>query len=171
MDRTYRASNGIYLYAAVLLVAAVVLAFEALQRFRSAASVPGVLLLILAAAWLLVAVALLSGTGRLRVVIRPDSIVMAGMGPTRRMAWTDVESVREIRGPAYELSLRDLLPGPFLPHGILRGETVLELIARPAMRMVFRRAIVESYGALQQDVLRSIPKDAEVDLHARWWKD
>jgi hypothetical protein len=171
MDRTYRASNGIYIYAALLILAAVVLAFEAVQRFRGEAAVSGVLLALLAGAWFLVAVALLSRTGRLRIVIRPDSILMTGLGPPRRMSWADVESVREVRGPAYELSLRNLLPGPFLPHGILRGETVLELIARPAMRIVFRRALVESYGALQQDVLRSIPKDAEVDLHARWWRD
>jgi hypothetical protein len=39
------------------------------------------------------------------------------------------------------------------------------------MRILLRRALLQGYGALQQDVVRSVPKDADVDLHARWWHD
>ena len=169
MERTYRASSAVYVYLALLALATLALAFEAAQRFRGGDAVAAALLGALAAVWLAVLVWLYVRWGRLRVVIRPDSLLVTGGGPTRRVSWSDIEQVREIRGPAYELALKGLLPGPYLPHGLLRGETVLELVTRAATRVVLRRALVQGYGALQQDVVRLVPKDAEVDLHARWW--
>ena len=70
-----------------------------------------------------------------------------------------------------ELALRHLLPGPFLPHTLLRGETVLEVVARPGVRILLRQALFDGYGSLREDVLRLISKTAEVDLHGRWWRE
>ena len=171
MERTYRAANGVYVYAVLLLLLAAILGWEAVDRLRGAETLYGALVGLLAAVWLICALVLVWRWGRLRIVITPDVLLVAGSGPARRVHWADVERVRELRGPAYQLSLRRLLPGPFLPHGIVRGETVLEVVARPATRIAFRRALVHGYLALRQDVLRSVPKDAQVDQHARWWRD
>ncbi|MGH2350229.1 MAG: hypothetical protein ACRDJN_01275 [Chloroflexota bacterium] len=171
MEHSYRAANGLYFYVAFLIVDALILAYEAITRLRTGQPIPGVLLAALAALCVGVAVLLFARWGRLRIVITPEMLSVFGDGPSRRIDWADVERVREVRGPAYQLSLRDLLPGPYLPLGLLRGETVLELSGQPAMRIVVRRALVSGYGALRQDVLSSIPKDTEVDLHARWWHE
>jgi hypothetical protein len=53
----------------------------------------------------------------------------------------------------------------------VRGETVLEVLARPGMRVVLRQALVDGYDSLKEDVLRLISKTAEVDLHGRWWRE
>jgi hypothetical protein len=171
MERTYRASNALYVYLALLALATLALSVEAVQRFQNGDSVAAALLGVLAAVWLVILLWLYARWGRLRVVVRPDSLLVAGGGPTRRIRWSDVEQVREIRGPAYQLSLKGWLPGPYLPHGLLQGETVLELVTHSAMSLVLRRALVHGYGTLQQDVVRLVPKDADVDLHARWWHD
>ena len=107
------------------------------------------------------------------MVITPEAMALSGQGdrPAQLVEWADVERVREVKGPAYQLSLRGLLPGPYLPHGLLRGETVLEIDAHPNQRVLLRRALVGGYGALQQDVVRQVPKDTAIDLHARWWRD
>lgn len=171
MERSYRASNGLFLYVAFLLLDALVLGWEGARRVTHAAPVSGLLLLLIGLACLALAAVLAANWGQAKVVITHDSLLIRGERPPRRIYWADVDSVREIHGPAYQLSLRELLPGPYLPHGLVRGETVLEVVARPAMRVVLRRSLVEGYGALRDDVLRSIPRDAEVDLHARWWRD
>ena len=98
-------------------------------------------------------------------------MLISGDGPDRRIYWSDVEQVREIRGPPYQLSLRRLLPGPYLPHTLLRGETILEIVARPATRVLLRRALVGGFGSLHEDVLSHVPKEAALDLHVRWWRD
>jgi hypothetical protein len=48
---------------------------------------------------------------------------------------------------------------------------VLELTVRPDARLLIRRSLVDRYGSLRDDVLRSVSKHAEVDLHARWWRE
>lgn len=169
MDRVYRASNGLYAYALFLTVDAVVLGWEAGQRLRADAIVASVVLGIMATICISFAVALLLRWGRLHIVLTPETLVVKGVRPVRRLNWSDIGQVREIRGPAYQLSLRRLLPGPYLPHGLLRGETVLELQAAPAVRIVLRHALIKGYSTLREDVLRSVPKNAAVDLHARWW--
>jgi hypothetical protein len=113
---------------------------------------------------------LLARWGRLRVSLRSDALSVVGDGPERHLSWADVVAVREYRGPAYQLSVRGLFPGPYLPHGLLRGEAVLEIEARPAVKLHFRQALLDSYGAFRQDVLRSVGRDVPVDLHARWWR-
>ena len=170
MERSYRASNGIFAYAALLILTAVLLALEASQRFRQGSTGWGAFLALFALSWVACAGYLLWWWGRLRVVVRSDSLSMSGNGPDRRVAWRDVERIREFRGPAYQLSLRGLLPGPYLPHGLLRGETVLALDIHPATRLYFRQALLDSYPAFRQEVVRSAGRDVEVDLHARWWK-
>jgi hypothetical protein len=170
MERSYRASNALYAYAFLLGLTALLLAIEALQRFRAGQAGFGAFLMLLALAWLGCAGYLLFRWGRLRVSLRSDTLAVTGDAPDRHLSWADVVAVREYRGPAYQLSLRGLLPGPYLPHGLVRGEAVLEIEARPAMRLHFRQALLDSYGAFRQDVLRSVGRDVPVDLHARWWK-
>lgn len=170
MERTYRTSKGLYVYAGLLLLTAALLAFEAFQRFRAGATGWSIFLATLALIWVVVAAYLLARWGKMRVVVRSDSITIRGDGPDRTIEWAEVIRLRELRGPAYQLSVRGLLPGPYLPLGLLRGETVLEIVGRPATRLVIRQALVDGYGALRQDVVGSVPRDASVDLHARWWR-
>jgi hypothetical protein len=172
MERTYRASNGLYFYIAFLVLDATVLAIEALVRLRSERLPSGVFLAVLALVCAFLAALLFLRWGRLRVVITPETMtVWHGNGPAQHIEWADFERVREMTGPAYQLSLKDLLPGPYLPHGLLQGETVLEVTSHPRQRLVLRRSLVNGFGALRQDVQRSVPKDTDVDLHARWWRD
>ena len=170
MERSYRTANGIYAYAALLVLTAILLGLEAAQRFRLGAAGWGTFLTIFAVAWVGCAAYMLWRWGRLHITLRSDSLAMKGNGPDRRVAWRDVERIREFRGPAYQLSLRGLLPGPYLPHGLVRGETVLALDIHPATRLLFRQALLDSYTAFRQEVVRSAGREAEVDLHARWWK-
>src|SRR5437762_12357418 len=125
MERSFRASNGLYVYVFLLALTGLLLAVEATQRLRAGAVGWGVLLWILAVTWLGCGAALLYAWGRLRITLTSDSLHITGSGPDRRIVWRDVERIKEYRGPAYQLSLRGLLPGPYLPHGLLRGETVL----------------------------------------------
>lgn len=171
MERSYRASNGLYFYIIFLALDAIVLAVEATVRLRSDRVISGALLAGLAVLCVVVAVLLFLRWGRLRVAITAETLTVSGDGPLQQVEWADVERVREMRAPAYQLSLKGLLPGPYLPHGLVRGETVLEIAAHPGPRVVLRRALVSGYGALQQDVLRSVSKDTEIDLHARWWRE
>jgi hypothetical protein len=171
MERTYRASAKVYVYALLLAIDAAILGWEASNRLSRGALPSGAIVALLALGCLLGAWYLVWRWGRLRVSITRDALVIRGPASPRRLYWADVDRVREIRGPAYQLSLRRLLPGPYLPDTLLRGETVLELVARPGTRLVLRRALIDGYEALRQDVLRSISKTAEVDLHARWWRD
>jgi hypothetical protein len=173
MARVFRSSNGLYFYIGFLLLDALVLGAEGAARLQGGQLPTGVLLGVLAAACVAVAAVLYVRWGRLQVTISPETLTISGQGdrPPQHLEWADVERVRELRGPAYQLSLRGLLPGPYLPHGLLRGETVLEIDAHPGQKVLVRRALVSGYGALQQDVIRSVPKDAEIDLHARWWRD
>ena len=172
MERTYRASNTVlWLYPLFLVFDTLILGYDGVTRLRHGAPISGVFLLILALACLVCAVALFARWGRVHVVVTPDALLVRGETPPRRIYWADVDRVRELQGPAYQLSLRDLLPGPYLPHTLLRGETVLEILARPGMRVVLRRALVDGYGSLKEDVLRLISKTAEVDLHGRWWRN
>ena len=171
MERTYRASNGIFAYAVFLLLDAVAVGWEGLKRLQAAGIFSAAILLLVALICLGCAAALVWRWGRVRVIITSDTLLVRGEMPPRRIYWADVDRVREIRGPAYQLSLRRLLPGPYFPHTLVRGETVLEVLARPGMRVVFRRALVDGYEALKQDALRSISKTAEVDLHGRWWRE
>ena len=170
MERSYRASNGIYVYAALLVLTATLLGIEATQRLRQGSMGWGAFLALFAAAWVACAVYLVWRWGRVRVTLRSDSLSMTGDGPDRRVAWRDVERIQEFRGPAYQLSLRGLLPGPYVPHGLLRGETVLALDIHPATRLLFRQALLDAYPAFRQEVVRSAGRDVDVDLHARWWK-
>ncbi|HEU5316751.1 MAG TPA: hypothetical protein VFX49_11615, partial [Chloroflexota bacterium] len=48
--------------------------------------------------------------------------------------------------------------------------TVLALDIHPATRLYFRQALLDSYPAFRQEVVRSAGRDVEVDLHARYWK-
>lgn len=169
MERTYRPSNAVYLYAALLALDTIVLAWEGLQRLRSGELLVGVVLVALGMMCAAAGAALFWGYGRTRVVITRDALVVRGETPPRRLYWADVDRVREFHGPAYQLALQHLFTGPYLPHGLMRGETVLELTARSG-RLLIRRALIDGYEALRQDVLRSISKHAEVDLHARWWR-
>lgn len=170
MERAYRTSNGLYLYAFFLVLTAALLGLEAIQRLRTGSGGWGVFLALLALCWAGCAAYLIARWGRVRIAVRSDALSVTGDGPERRFSWTDVERVREFRGPAYQLSLRGLLPGPYLPHGLVRGETVLAIDLRAATRMLFRQALVDSYAAFRQDVVRSSGRDIEVDLHARWWR-
>lgn len=172
MERTYRASNWIWFYTTFLLLDAFILTIESANRVRAGAPFSGVILGILALICLGCATLLAWRCGRLKVTVRHDAVLVNGDGGLpRNMHWEDVDLVREIRGPAYQLSLRRLLPGPYLPHTLFRGETVLEVLARPAMRIVFRQALIRGYGTLREDVVRaSRAGGAEVDLHARWWR-
>lgn len=170
MERSYRASNALYAYAFLLGLTALLLGIEAIQRLRSGATGTSILLAILALAWGGCAAYLGYRWGRLRVSLRSDALAVYGDGPERRVPWSNVIAVREYRGPAFQLAIRGLLPGPYLPHGLLRGESVLEVEARPTMTLHFRQALVDSYGAFRQDVLRSVSRDVPVDLHARWWR-
>src|SRR5687767_3525162 len=154
----------------MLVLTAILLGLEAGQRLRVGAMGWGMFLLLFAAAWVGCAAYLLWRWGRMRVTLRSDSLAMHGDGPDRRVAWRDVERIREFRGPAYQLSLRGLLPGPYLPHGLVRGETVLALDIHPATRLLFRQALLDSYAAFRQEVVRSAGREVEVDLHARWWR-
>jgi hypothetical protein len=169
MERSYRTSNAVFAYAFLLLLTALLLGLEAVQRLRSGAVPTGLLVGLLALAWLASAAFLLLRWGRLRIRIRSDAIEISGDGLERHFGWDNIERVREFRGPAYQLSLRGILPGPYLPHGLLRGETVLVLDVHPATRLVFRQALIDSYGAFRQEVVRSVGRDTEVDLHGRWW--
>ena len=172
MERTYRTSNAVYVYAFLLALSGVWIAFEATQQLRVGNPVAAVFLALVALTWLGCAGFLVLRWGQLRITVSSDQIaVTGGEGPERRLYWADVYRVRELRGPAYQLMLRGLLPGPYLPLGLIRSETVLEIAGRPASRVLFRQALVQSYPAFQQDVLRSVPRDTEVDLHARWWRD
>jgi hypothetical protein len=171
MERVYRASNGLFFYAGFLVLDAVVLAVEAVNRLRGGQTPTGVVLAVLAAVCAGLALLLALRWGRLRIAIAPETLTVTGDGPARHIEWADVERVRELRGPAYQLSLQGYLPGPYLPHGLVRGETVLEIVAHPGQHVVIRRALVAGYPALQQDVLRSVSKDTEIDLHARWWRE
>jgi hypothetical protein len=170
MERGFRSSNGVYIYVFLLALTGLLLGVEATQRFRGGAVGWGVLLVLLAVGWLGSAAALFYTWGRARIALTTDALTISGYGPDRRVVWRDVERIREFKGPAYQLSLRGLLPGPYLPHGLLRGETVLLLDVHPATRLLFRQALLDSYGALRQEVVRCAGKDVEVDLHARWWK-
>ena len=172
MDRTYRASNGIlFFYPVFLTLDTILLAFDGVTRLRHGALLAGLVLVILAAVCAVCAVLLLWRWGRVTVVVTRDALLVRGETPARRIYWSDVDRIREIKGPAYQLSLRNLLPGPYLPHTLMRGETVLEVLARPGMRVVLRQALVDGYDSLKEDVLRLISKTAEVDLHGRWWRD
>jgi hypothetical protein len=173
MDRVFRASNGLYFYVAFLILDALVLGLEAGSRLRSGQAPAGVLLILLAVACLAIAALLYLRWGRIRVTVSPETLTVSGQGDraAQHVEWADVERVRELKGPAYQLSLRGLLPGPYLPHGLVRGETVLEIDVHPGQKVLVRRALISGYGALQQDVIRAVPKDTEVDLHARWWRD
>jgi hypothetical protein len=171
MERTYRASNGVFLYTLFLALDTLVLGWDGVGRLRRGLPLSGVVLVLLAVICAACAIALLWRWGRVRVIITPDALLVRGEAPVRRVYWADVDRVRELRGPAYQLSLRHLLPGPYLPHTLLRGETVLEVLARPGMRVVLRQALVDGYGSLKEDVLRLISKTAEVDLHGRWWRE
>jgi hypothetical protein len=173
MERTFRASNGLYFYVAFLLFDALVLGIEGATRLRGEQRAAGILLGVLAALCVALAAALFLRWGRLKVVIAPEKMTVSGQGdrPPQQLDWADVERVRELKGPAYQLSLRGLLPGPYLPYGLVKGETVLEIDAHPGQKVLVRRALVSGYGALLQDVVRSVPKDADIDLHARWWRD
>ena len=170
MERSFRSANAVYVYAFLLTLTGLLLAIEGSQRFRAGAGGWGVLLTLFALAWLGCAAALLYQWGRARITLTSDSLSMKGIGPDRRILWRDVERIREFRGPAYQLSLRGLLPGPYLPHGLLRGEVVLALDVHPATRLLFRQALIDSYGALRQEIVRCAGRDVEVDLHARWWR-
>lgn len=170
MERSYRTSNGVFMYAFLLALTGLLLGLEAVQRLRADSPAWGIFLSLMAVAWVACGVALLLRWGRLRLTLRSDSLVIAGDGPERRIDWANVERVQEFSGPAYQLGLRGLLPGPYLPHGLLRGETVLQVDARPAMRLRVRKALVDSYAAFRQDVVRSAGRDVLVDLHARWWR-
>ena len=169
MERSYRSSNGVFLYALLLILTALLLGLEAVQRIRSGVLAWGAVLALLAVAWIGCALYFLYRWGRVHIVIRSDYLGMAGNGPERRVAWSDVTRVREFRGPAYQLSLRGLLPGPYLPHGLMRGETVLAIDMRASTRMLFRQALIDSYVAFRQETVRSVGRDVEVDLHGRWW--
>jgi hypothetical protein len=170
VERSYRAANGIFVYAALLILTAALLGIEAVQRLRQGAMAWGIALAAVAAAWVLLAAYLLWRWGRMRITLRSDSLSMTGNGPDRRVAWRDVERIREFRGPAYQLSLRGLLPGPYVPHGLLRGETVLALDVHPATRLLFRQALIDAYPVFRQEVVRSAGREVDVDLHARWWR-
>ncbi|HEX2035107.1 MAG TPA: PH domain-containing protein [Chloroflexota bacterium] len=171
MERRYRASSGLFFYIAFLAVDALVLGWDGANRLMDGPSLAGVVLAALAAMCALLALILFVRWGRLRVVVSPQALTVVGDGRARHVGWGDIERVREIRGPAYQLSVQGLLPGPYLPHGLLRGETVLELDTTSGKRILLRRALIGRYASLQQEVLRSIPKDTQVDLHARWWRD
>jgi hypothetical protein len=170
MERVYRVSNSLYIYLFLLVLTALLLAFEAFQRLRTGDTGWGAFILVLALAWVGCAVAVYLRWCRLRIGIRSDSLTVTGDGPEKRLAWTDVERVREFRGPAYQLALRGLLPGPYLPHGLFRGETVLALQVRGSSQLLFRQSLIDSYGAFRQEVVRSLGRDVGVDLHARWWR-
>ena len=170
MERAYRASNGVYLYAFFLAVDAVALGWDGINRLRQGLTTSGAVLALLAVICAALATVLVWRWGRTRIVVTPDAMLIRGEAP-RRIYWADVDRVREIRGPSYQLALRHLLPGPFLPHTLLRGETVLEVVAHPGARLLFRQALVDGYGSLREDVLRLISKTAEVDLHGRWWRE
>jgi hypothetical protein len=171
MERTYRASNGVFIYALFLALDAVVLGWDAAGRLRHGAPISGVVEILLALVCAGCAIALVWRYGRVSVIVTPDALLIRGETPPRRIYWADVDRVRELHGPAYQLSLRHLLPGPYLPHTLVRGETVLEVLARPGMRVVLRQALVDGYDSLKEDVLRLISKTAEVDLHGRWWRE
>ncbi|MGI8422709.1 MAG: hypothetical protein ACR2NO_01090 [Chloroflexota bacterium] len=170
MERSHRASNVVYAYAAMLALTSVLLGLEAAQRFRAGAAGWGIFLLSFALAWLGCAGYLAWRWGGVRVILSADALSMKGDGPDRRVAWRDVERIREFRGAAYQLSLRGLLPGPYLPHSLVRGETVLALDIHPATRLLFRQALLDSYNAFRQEVVQSAGREVEVDLHARWWR-
>ena len=170
MERTYRASNGVFAYALFLLFDAFVLGWEGWRRLHGGGPIAGTILAGLAIVCLGCAAWLAGRWGRMKVVVKPDVLIVEGELPVRRMNWADVERVREVRGPAYQMKLHDLLPGPYLPHGLFRGERTLELLARPGMRVVIREALVEGFGSLREDVLRLVPKGTAVDLHSRWWR-
>src|SRR5574341_252283 len=147
MDRTYRAANGIYGYVVLLAAATAILGWEAAVRLRAGEALAGAALAALAVLWGAVALVLALRWGRYRVTVRHDALLVRGDGPARRLPWADVDSVREVHGPAYELSQRNLLPGPYLPHALLRGETVLELVTQSTMQVVLRQALLEGYPA------------------------
>jgi hypothetical protein len=169
MERRYRASNAIFIYAGLLVFTALLLGIEAIQQFRGGAINWGALLAVLAISWLGAAGVLVFRWGRLMVTVRSDLLHLSGHGLERRAYWSDVARVREFRGPAYQLAIRGLLPGPYLPLGLLRDETVLEVVARPGVRILIRQALVDGYGSVRQDILSSVPRETEIDLHARWW--
>ena len=171
MERTYRAANGVILYTLFLAIDALVLAIDGLNRLRHGLPWSGALLLLLGLACISCSIALAWRWGRVQVIVTRDALLIRGETPARRIYWADVDRVREIRAPAYQLSLQNLLPGPYLPHSLVRGETVLEILARPGMRVVVRQALVDGYDSLKEDVLRLISKTAEVDLHGRWWHE
>jgi hypothetical protein len=170
MERVYRISNSLYIYLFLLLLTALLLGFEAIQRLRTGDAGWGSFVLFLALVWIGCAVAVYLRWCRLRIGIRSDSLTVQGDGPEKRLAWTDVDRVREFSGPAYQLALRGLLPGPYLPHGLFRGETVLALDVRASTQLLFRRSLIDSYGAFRQEVIRSLGREVGVDLHARWWR-
>jgi hypothetical protein len=171
MERAYRASNGVFFYIFFLILDALALGWDAGNRLRQGLTVSGALLGLLALICAICAILLLWRQGRTRIVVTPDAMLIRGEAPLQRIYWADVDRVREVRGPAYQLALRHLLPGPFLPHTLLRGETVLEVDAHPGTRVLLRQALVDGYGSLREDVLRLISKTAEVDLHGRWWRE
>src|SRR5438045_547779 len=115
MERVYRASNAVYFYAALLALDALVLGREGAIRVREALPI-AVVLLLLAALCLLGGIVLLWRWGRLRVTISRDELLVRGVVPRRRLYWADVDRVREFRGPPYQLHVRDLFTGPYLPH-------------------------------------------------------
>jgi hypothetical protein len=171
MERTYRASNNVFFYAFFLLLDTLALGWDGVGRLRQGLTVSGALLALLALACAAAAVLLLWRWGRVRIIVTPDALLVRGETPPRRIYWADVDRVREIHGPPYQLSLRRLLPGPYLPHTLLRTETVLEVLARPGTRVLVRRALIDGYGSFKEDVLRLISKTAQVDLHGRWWRE
>ena len=137
MERTFGASGGLYFYIAFLVLDTLVLGIEGATQLRAGSLPAAILLLALAALCAALAAALFLRWGRLRVVITPEAMALSGQGdrPAQLVEWADVERVREVKGPAYQLSLRGLLPGPYLPHGLLRGETVLEIDAHPGQKV------------------------------------
>lgn len=170
MERTFRASNTVFWYAAFLLFDTGALARESRQAF-AVGGAGGVLLAVLALCCLACAALLLWRYGRVVVVVTPEMLAVRGAASTHRIYWTEVDRVRELHGPAYQLSLQGLLPGPYLPHGLLNGETVLEILVRPGVRLVFRRSLIARYDEFREETVRMVPKSAEIDLRARWWRD
>jgi len=171
MERSYRASNNVFFYAFFLALDALVLGWEGVNRLRHGETISGAVLALLALICAMVSVLLLWRWGRVRITVTPDGLLVRGMPGPPRVYWSEVEQVREVRGPAYQLSLRRYLPGPFLPHTLLRNETVLEVFAQPDARLVVRQALIDGYGSFKEDVLRLIPRTADVDLHGRWWRE
>src|SRR5437762_5882424 len=102
MERTYRASNNVFFYAFFHALDTLVLGWDGLSRLRDGQTVSGALLALLALICAVVAIVLLWRWGRVRITITPDALLVRGQRVPRRIHWSDVEQVREIRGPVYQ---------------------------------------------------------------------